>query len=128
MNRTFSDRYRGGVGMVSWLFHRLSGLGLSAYLVLHIYDLRAAQRGARSFTEALQVFQSPFWKIMDLLLVAAVLYHTLNGIRILLFDTNWGIKYQRQLFWASFVLTVGILIFSAVMVLSTLPTQAAAAR
>ncbi len=128
MNRTFADRYRGGVGMVSWLFHRLSGLALSAYLVVHIYDLRAAQRSAQSFTEALQVFQTPFWKVMDLLLVAAVLYHTLNGIRILLFDVNWGLKYQRQLFWAAFVLTVGILIFSAVMVLSTIPTETALVR
>jgi succinate dehydrogenase / fumarate reductase cytochrome b subunit len=114
--------------MVSWLFHRLSGLALSAYLVVHIYDLRAAQRSAESFTEALQVFQTPFWKVMDLLLVAAVLYHTLNGIRILLFDVNWGLKYQRQLFWAAFVLTVGILIFSAVMVLSTIPTETALVR
>lgn len=128
MNRTFGDRYRGGVGMLSWLFHRLSGLALSAYLVVHIYDLRAAQRSAQSFTEALAVFQTPFWKVMDLLLVAAVLYHTLNGIRILLFDVNWAIKYQRQLFWVAFVLTIGILAFSTVMVLSTIPTEAATAR
>jgi succinate dehydrogenase / fumarate reductase cytochrome b subunit len=114
--------------MLSWLFHRLSGLALSAYLVVHIYDLRAAQRSAQSFTQALAVFQTPFWKIMDLLLVAAVLYHTLNGIRILLFDVSWALKYQRQLFWVAFVLTVGILAFSTVMVLSTIPTEAATAR
>ncbi len=106
MNRTFSDRYRGSTGMLSWLLHRLTGLVLSAYLVLHIYDLRAAQRNAQSFTEALQVFQTPFWKVMDLLLLAAVAYHTLNGIRLLLFDAGWALKYQRQLFWAALVLTI----------------------
>ena len=125
MNRTFADRYRGGVGMLSWLFHRLSGLALSAYLIIHIYDLRAAQRSAQSFTEALQVFQTPFWKIMDLLLLAAVAFHTLNGIRLLMFDAGWALKYQRQLFWAAFVLTIGILLFSSVLVLSNIPTNTA---
>ncbi len=125
MNRTLSDRYRGGVGMLAWLLHRVSGLALSAYLLLHIYDLRAAQRGAAAFDEAMAVFQSPFWKTMDLLLVAAVVFHTLNGIRLLLFDAGQGIRHQRQLFWLAFGLTVAIFIFSAVMVFTHLPAPTA---
>ncbi|HEY0604954.1 MAG TPA: succinate dehydrogenase, cytochrome b556 subunit [Herpetosiphonaceae bacterium] len=124
MNRTFADRYRGGVGMLAWLLHRLSGLALSAYLLLHIYDLRAAQRGAQAFDEALAVFQTPFWKVMDLLLLAAVLYHGLNGLRLLAFDAGWGIRNQRQLFWIALVVTIGVLFFSAVMTFSNLPTTA----
>ena len=126
MNRSFSDRYRGGVGMLAWVLHRLSGLALSAYLLLHLYDLRAAQRGAADFTEALAVFRTPFWKVMDLLLLAAVAYHMLNGIRLLAFDAGWGIRNQRQLFWIAFVLTIGIFLFSAVMTFSNLPSTAAA--
>lgn len=125
MNRTFADRYRGGVGMLAWVLHRLSGLALTAYLLLHIYDLRAAQKGAASFTEALAVFQTPFWKAMDLLLVAAVAYHTLNGIRLLAFDAGWGLRNQRQLFWIAFVGTIVIFLFSAVMTFSNLPPAAA---
>ena len=126
MNRSFSDRYRGGVGMLAWVLHRLSGLALSAYLLLHLYDLRAAQRGAADFTEALAVFRTPFWKVMDLLLLAAVAYQMLNGIRLLAFDAGWGIRNQRQLFWIAFVLTIGIFLFSAVMTFSNLPSTAAA--
>jgi succinate dehydrogenase / fumarate reductase, cytochrome b subunit len=124
VNRTFADRYRGGVGMLAWLLHRVSGLALSAYLLLHIYDLRAAQRGAQAFDEALAVFQTPFWKVMDLLLLAAVLYHGLNGLRLLAFDAGWGIRNQRQLFWIALVVTIGVLFFSAVMTFSNLPTTA----
>jgi succinate dehydrogenase / fumarate reductase cytochrome b subunit len=126
VNRTFADRYRGGVGMLAWLLHRLSGLALSAYLLLHIYDLRAAQKGAQAFDEALAVFQTPFWKVMDLLLLAAVLYHALNGLRLLAFDAGWGMRNQRQLFWAALLVTIGVLFFSAVMTFSNLPTTAAA--
>lgn len=128
MNRTLSDRYRGGVGMMSWLLHRVSGLVLSAYLLLHIWDLRAAQRGAASFDQALTTFQSPFWKVMDLLLLLAVLFHSLNGIRLLLFDAGMGLRSQRQLFWLAFGLTIAIFVFSAVMVFSNLPGAAEAVR
>jgi succinate dehydrogenase / fumarate reductase cytochrome b subunit len=87
--------------MMAWLLHRLSGLALVGYLLLHLYDLRAAQQSRAAFDQALAFFQTPFWKIMDLLLVAVVLYHTLNGIRLLLFDSGSmrAIRYQRQLFW-----------------------------
>lgn len=121
MNRTLSDRYRGGVGMMAWLLHRVSGLALSFYLLLHIWDLRAAQQGAQAFDEAMATFRTPFWKVMDLLLVAAVLYHTLNGIRLLLFDGGVGIRHQRQLFWVAFGLTVAIFLYSVVMVFTHLP-------
>lgn len=127
MNRTLTDRYRGGVGMMAWLLHRVSGLALSAYLLLHIYDLRAAQTSAAAFDEALATFQSPFWKVMDLLLLLAVLFHGLNGIRLLLFDAGTGLRHQRQLFWLAFGLTIAIFLFSAVMVFSNLPAPEASA-
>ncbi len=127
MNRTLTDRYRGGVGMLGWLLHRLSGLALTGYLLVHLYDLRAAQHGAKAFDAALAVFQSPFWKVMDLLLLLAVLFHGLNGIRLLLFDAGMGIRHQRQLFWLAFGLTLAIFIFSAVIVFTHLPTAAATA-
>lgn len=114
--------------MMSWLLHRVSGLVLSAYLLLHIWDLRSAQRGAASFDQTLATFQSPFWKVMDLLLLLAVLFHSLNGIRLLLFDAGVGLRSQRQLFWLAFGLTIAIFIFSAVMVFSNLPGAAKAVR
>ena len=114
--------------MMSWLLHRVSGLVLSVYLLVHIWDLRAAQRGAAAFDEAMATFQSPFWKVMDLLLLLAVLYHTLNGIRLLLFDSGIGLRHQRQLFWLAFGLTIAIFLFSFVMVMSNLPGAAEAAR
>jgi succinate dehydrogenase / fumarate reductase, cytochrome b subunit len=128
VNRTLSDRYQGGVGMLAWLLHRISGLALSFYLLVHIWDLHAAQRGAAAFDEAMATFRTPFWKVMDLLLLLAVLYHTLNGIRLLLFDSGVGIRHQRTFFWLAFVLTLAIFTFSAVMVFTYLPAAAETAR
>jgi len=113
--------------MMAWLLHRVSGLALSGYLLLHLWDLRAAQQSASAFDQALATFQTPFWKAMDLLLLAAVLFHGLNGIRILLFDAGAGLRYQRQLFWIAFGLTVAIFLFAAVMIFTHLPAATATA-
>lgn len=124
MNKTFADRYRGGAGMLAWILHRITGLALTAYLLLHLYDLRAIQTSVASFDEALAVFRTPFWKLMDLLLLAAVAYHMLNGIRLLAFDAGWGLRNQRALFWIALVGTIVILAFSAVMTFANLPSEA----
>jgi len=98
--------------MLAWILHRISGLALSFYLVIHIWDVSAAARnGATSFSEVMGTFNTPFWKIMDTLLVAAVVFHALNGIRILLFDAGVGLRLQRALFWLSFVTSLAIFVF-----------------
>jgi len=40
----------------------------------------------------------------EMLLVTAVIYHGLNGLRVILFDLGIGIKRQKALFWGAFVL------------------------
>jgi succinate dehydrogenase / fumarate reductase, cytochrome b subunit len=119
--RTMIDRYRTGVGHLAHLLHRVSGLALSGYLLIHIWDIGAITRGgATSFDEAMAVFDTPFWKLMDALLVAAVLFHAFNGIRILLFDAGVGLKYQRAMFWVSLLLTLAIFMLVFVKAISNL--------
>jgi succinate dehydrogenase cytochrome b subunit len=44
-------------------------------------------------------FDKPFLVFLDSLLVAAVLYHALNGVRVLLMDFGIGIKRHKAVFW-----------------------------
>jgi succinate dehydrogenase/fumarate reductase cytochrome b subunit len=32
-------RYRGSEGMVAWAFHRISGIGIFAFVLLHVFDI-----------------------------------------------------------------------------------------
>lgn len=88
-------------GMWAWAFHRLSGLALTAYLIAHIIVISssAVGTGGINFDKLLTQLTQPFWLAMDLLLWAAVLYHTLNGIRVLLFDVGIGVRRQKAVFW-----------------------------
>lgn len=88
-------------GMWAWTLHRISGLALSGYLIVHIIVISSSARGPNglNFNSLLATLTQPFFLVLDLLLWAAVLYHTLNGIRILLFEAGIGVRRHKQVFW-----------------------------
>lgn len=90
--------YRIRTGMLAWFLHRVTGVGLVVYLILHVWGLRAlTDRGA--FNELITKYHSPIFKLGEFLLLAAVVYHALNGLRIVLVDfLGWSPR-QKKLFW-----------------------------
>jgi len=90
-------------GMWAWILHRITGLGLVFYILLHTVLMGSSLlSGKEGFDATLSVLMShPVFEILDILLVGAVLYHGLNGIRILLFDLGVGVSIsaQKNIFW-----------------------------
>jgi len=90
-------------GMWAWILHRITGLGLVFYILLHTILMGASLlSGKDGFDATLSVLMTrPVFELLDILLVGAVLYHGLNGIRILLFDIGIGVSIhaQRNIFW-----------------------------
>ncbi|OGC06355.1 succinate dehydrogenase, cytochrome b556 subunit [Candidatus Falkowbacteria bacterium RIFCSPLOWO2_12_FULL_45_13] len=107
-----------GVGMWAFLLHRLTGLALIFYLLMHIMVISTSLRGPHAFNQLLAVLTSQPFIIADLGLLAAVLFHGLNGIRILFFDLGVGIRIQKIIFWA--VIAAAALIWGVTLYL-TLP-------
>ncbi len=79
-------RYRGKLGQWSWALHRIAGLGTVLFLFLHVIDTSWATFYPDLYREAITQYQSPLFTIGEFLLVACVVYHALNGFRIVLFD------------------------------------------
>jgi succinate dehydrogenase / fumarate reductase cytochrome b subunit len=106
-------RYRGALGQWSWVLHRLTGLGVLFFLVLHVIDTSWAVFYPDLYEHAIAIYQSPLFTIGEFGLVAAVVYHALNGLRIAIFDAkpNWW-KYQNRA-------AVYVLIGTAVILLPT---------
>jgi len=104
-------RYRGSEGMVAWAFHRISGLAILAFVLLHVFDIYLAGADPKVYDDLLSFYASTPGRIMEVLLGAALLYHSLNGIRILLMDF-WPrlTVYHKQLWYAnwSIFLAVGL--------------------
>jgi succinate dehydrogenase cytochrome b subunit len=102
--------YRGQSGQWSWLFHRVTGLAVLLFLLVHIVDITLIGFGPKIYNDAIAIFSLWPIRLVSLALIGAVLFHAFNGIRIILIDF-WaaGYKYQSQMFYI--VLAVTILIF-----------------
>ena len=79
-------RYRGAIGQWSWVLHRVAGLGVVLFFVLHIIDTSWAVFYPEKYVEAIATYQTPLFTIGEFGLVAAVVYHAINGLRIIFFD------------------------------------------
>ena len=78
--------YRGGVGQWSWMLHRVTGVGVLVFLCLHILDTALIVLGPEHYNAIIQVYRHPVFRVMEVGLFAAVLFHSLNGVRITLID------------------------------------------
>ena len=91
-------RYRVRTGMFAWMLHRLSGLAVLFYLVLHIWGLKALS-DRTAYNALIADYHAWYYKIGEFLLWCAIVYHMLNGLRIVLIDfLGWSPKHKR-LFW-----------------------------
>ncbi len=102
-------RYRGAIGQWSWVLHRITGLGVVFFLTLHVIDTSWSVFYPQLYVEAIATYQTPLFTLGEFALVAAVVYHALNGIRIVVFDfrPRWW-KYQKQA--AYWVLGISVLL------------------
>jgi len=102
--------YRGREGQWAFLLHRVSGVAIALFLLLHVLDISLVMFGPDGPFDAFLAFYHnwPF-RIGLLMVIAGVVYHALNGLRIILMDfTTWGVRYQRQLWYGVLGLTTAI--------------------
>jgi succinate dehydrogenase / fumarate reductase cytochrome b subunit len=95
--------------MLAWAFHRISGVAIFAFLVLHVIDIFLVGFAPDLYDTLLGFYATPVGIVMEWLLGAAVLYHALNGLRIVIMDF-WPsmTRYHRELWYANWVLFLAI--------------------
>ena len=78
--------YLGHEGQWSWLFHRVTGVAIILFLFAHVVDTAVVGWGPHAYNRVVSVYENPFVRLLELGLVAAVMYHALNGTKIMLID------------------------------------------
>lgn len=113
--------YRGGEGMLAYYLHRISGIGVFVFLMLHIVDTFLVAFGPDVYNRVIAWYHVPPMRVFQALLIAGVLYHALNGLRIIAIDF-WpaGTRYQRAMFWAEVALFLGLYLPAAYLMLRPL--------
>jgi succinate dehydrogenase / fumarate reductase cytochrome b subunit len=94
--------YRGGQPMLAWLLHRIAGVGIVLFVGMHVFAgffLYAVEGGATStIANALtDLYES---RPMQVFVLFALLYHGLNGLRIVVLDMWPGLhRFHREAMW-----------------------------
>jgi succinate dehydrogenase / fumarate reductase, cytochrome b subunit len=103
--------YRGKVGMWSWVLHRITGVAIFFFLLVHVLDTSLVRLSPEAYNAVVSTYKTPVVGLGELGLVAAILYHALNGVRVILIDF-WrkGVKYQNVMFWI--VVVVALVAFA----------------
>ena len=103
--------YRGKVGMWSWVLHRITGVAIFFFLLVHVLDTSLVRLSPEAYDIVIATYKTPIIGVAELGLVAAILFHAFNGIRIILIDFwSKGSKYQNLMFWI--VVTIAFVIFA----------------
>ena len=70
----------------AFLMHRLSGLGLAAFLPLHFWALGQALQGAAALDGFLRLADQGLFKFAEWGLVILLALHMMGGVRLLLIE------------------------------------------
>ena len=106
---TKSKSYNNRLGLKGWMYagrysferylylgHRLSGLGLIAYMVLHIIETANRIRGEQAWQGLMALFASPPFKVIEYLLFCMAVFHAMNGIRLILVELGFFLGKPKE--------------------------------
>jgi len=107
----FGTLYKGHQGQWTWIAHRVTGVAIILFLFAHVVDTAVVGWGPQAYNRVLSVYQNWGVRLLELGLVAAVLFHAINGVRIMIIDFWPGAtRYNRGLLYG----TVGLFIASMI--------------
>lgn len=103
--------YRGREGMWSWVAHRVTGVLIFFFLFAHVLDTALVRVSPEAYNSVIGTYKNPIVGLAEAGLVAAIIFHAFNGVRVMLVDFwSKGPRYQRQMLWA--VLVLWVLLFA----------------
>ena len=92
--------YRGREGMWSWVLHRITGVAIFFFLLVHILDTALVRVSPEAYNAVIGTYQTPIMGLGEVALVGAIVFHAFNGLRIILIDFwSLGTKYQKVMYW-----------------------------
>jgi len=106
--------YRGGEGMWSWVAHRITGVAVFFFLLVHVLDTALVRVSPDAYDKVIASYKTPIVNLLEVGLVAAVLYHALNGVRIILVDFwSQGPRHQKGMLRAIIVIWLLVMVPAA---------------
>ena len=97
--------------MWSWVAHRVTGFAIFMFLLVHVLDTALVRVSPEAYNDVIATYKNPIMGLGEAGLVAAILFHAFNGLRVVLVDFwSKGPRYQRQMLWGVMVVWVVLLV------------------
>jgi len=110
------DVRRRKAGMWAYALNRITGIGLVVYLYLHLGVLSMLIRGQSAWDSFVALARSPFYLALDVILLAGILIHGLNGLRLAFTGVGFSVGAQKALFIILMVIGAIILLVAALKI------------
>lgn len=104
------------LGLWAFALNRLTGIGLVVYLGLHLVVLSLLLGGEAAWDDFIALARSPVILVLDVVLIAGLLIHGLNGVRVALVGLGIGVRGHKPAFVLLMAVALAALIFAAVRV------------
>jgi succinate dehydrogenase / fumarate reductase cytochrome b subunit len=104
------------LGGYAFILNRLTGLGLVLYLFMHLLILSLLVQGPNAWDTFVDIALSPPVLVFDVILLAGMLFHGLNGIRVGLVGLGLVVNRQKALFIAAFVIAAFVTFVGALRI------------
>ena len=105
------------MGGRAFALHRLTGLALLAYLYVHLGVLSMLLIGESAWSDFLSVVSAKSFLVFDVVLLAGLVFHAVNGIRVALVGSGFAVRRQRTLFWAATAIATPVVVYAAIHIL-----------
>lgn len=105
---------RRGLGFRVFAFNRIVALLLTAYLAMHFAVISSLYLGEPAYDRLMTLFRSPPFLAFDVALILALVYHGLDGIRLVLVTLTVGTRHQEKIFWGLMAAGLVILLYATV--------------
>lgn len=98
-------------GFIAFVLRRLTGVALVIYLVVHMWVIGGINGGADTFNDRMDFLGKPVFRLLEIGLLTAVVYHGIDGIRLLVVHYGNVTEYRKSLFYA-------VMVVSAILVIA----------
>ncbi len=115
--RWFDPRSR-SVSTWAFILNRITGLGLTLYLFIHLMALGQLAIGQQAYDNFISLVHSPLFKMAEMFVIAGGLIHGLNGIRVGMTSFGIGVTRQKVLFAGLMLIALVGLVFFGIKMFS----------
>ena len=114
--RSWFDVRGRSMSTVAFALNRLTAIGLTVYLFLHLAVLSLLVRGPESWDSFVALAKHPLFLLLDVVLLFGVVYHLANGIRVALVGMGIGHPRHKTMFYVLVGIALVLFVVGAVLI------------